>query len=163
MASCIWRTATPARLQAHHLELRHLGVLTCLAEAGPLNQRALVDRLQMDKSSMVYIIDELERQGLAARCKDERDRRSYAVHLTQAGRDRLAVATTTTDDVMTELLTPFTPAERRQLHELLAPFIERAARGPDQNWCGSYSVKVTPKRSPSCRRACGSAKTASAP
>ena len=102
-------------------------MLTCLAEAGPLSQRALVDRLQMDKSSMVFIIDELERQGLAQRRKDERDRRSYAVRITPTGRDRLTAATNTAGDVMTELLTPLAPAERRQLHELLARFVDHAA------------------------------------
>lgn len=121
------RAATNRALQAHQLELRHLGVLTCLAEAGPLSQRALVDRLQMDKSSMVYMIDELERQGLAERRRDERDRRSYAVHITPAGRDRLAAATNTAAEVMTGLLTPLTPTEQGQLHELLARFIEHAA------------------------------------
>ncbi|WP_330252946.1 MarR family transcriptional regulator [Nocardia sp. NBC_00565] len=121
------RAAANRALREQHLELRHLGVLACIAEVGPLNQRALVDRLQLDKSSMVYIIDELERQGLAQRRKDERDRRSYAVHITPEGRKRLAAANNTADEVVTDLLAPFSAAERRQLHELLARFIEHAA------------------------------------
>jgi DNA-binding MarR family transcriptional regulator len=121
------RAAANRALQAHQLDLRHLGVLSYLAGAGPLSQRALIDRLQMDKSSMVYVMDELERQGLAERRKDERDRRSYAVHITPTGRDRLAAAANAADNVMTELLTPLSPAERQQLHELLARFIEHAA------------------------------------
>jgi DNA-binding MarR family transcriptional regulator len=121
------RAASNRALRAHQVELRHLGVLGCLAEAGPLSQRALVDRLQMDKSSMVYIIDELERQGLAERRRDPRDRRIYAVHLTDQGRDRLAAAETTTGEAMTELLSPFTAGDRRQLHDLLARFIAHAA------------------------------------
>jgi len=121
------RAATNQGLQAHGVELRHLGVLGVLAEAGPLSQRALVDRLQLDKSSMVYIIDELERQGLASRRKDERDRRSHAIHITPAGRDRLAAAAETAAEVMTGLLAPLAPAERQQLHDLLARFIEHAA------------------------------------
>ncbi len=121
------RAATNRALQAHDVELRHLGVLGTLAEAGPMSQRALVDRLQLDKSSMVYIIDELERQGLAARHKDERDRRSYAVHITPAGLDRLAAASDTAAEMMTGLLAPLAPDERQQLHDLLARFIEHAA------------------------------------
>jgi DNA-binding MarR family transcriptional regulator len=124
------RAATNRALQPHEVELRHLGVLGYLAEAGPLSQRALVDRLQLDKSSMVYIIDELERQGLASRRKDDRDRRSYAVHITPAGRERLADASNTAAEVMTGLLTPLSPADRRQLHDLLARFIENAAAQP---------------------------------
>jgi DNA-binding MarR family transcriptional regulator len=109
------------------VELRHLGVLGVLAEAGPLSQRALVDRLQLDKSSMVYIIDELERQGLAERRRDSRDRRIHAVHLTDRGRDRLTAAAQTIGEAMTELLVPFTVDERRRLHDLLARFIAHAA------------------------------------
>jgi DNA-binding MarR family transcriptional regulator len=121
------RAASNRALQTHRLELRHLGVLGVLAEAGPMSQRALVDRLQLDKSSMVYIIDELERQDLAVRQKDERDRRSYAVDITGAGRERLAAAERTTDETLTELLAPLSVAEARQLHALLARFIEHAA------------------------------------
>jgi DNA-binding MarR family transcriptional regulator len=40
---------------------------------------------------MVYLIDELERQGLAERRSVSGDRRAYAIHLTDAGRQRLAV------------------------------------------------------------------------
>lgn len=121
------RAATNRALQAHQVELRHLGVLGALAEAGPISQRALVDRLQLDKSSMVYIVDELERQGLAERRRDPRDRRIYAVHLTDAGRDRLDAAAATTGDAMSGLLAPFSADERRRLHDLLARFIEHAS------------------------------------
>ena len=121
------RAASNRALRIHQLELRHLGVLGVLAEDGPMSQRALVDRLQLDKSSMVYIVDELERQGLAVRAKDERDRRSYAVGITPSGRDRLAAAERTTDETLTELLTPLSVAECRQLNELLARFVEHAA------------------------------------
>lgn len=122
------RAAANRALQVHQVELRHLGVLATLAEAGPLSQRALIDRLQVDKSSMVYIIDELERQGLAERRRNELDRRSYAVHLTATGRDRLAAATATAGEVMAGLLAPLSEGERRTLQELLARFISHAAR-----------------------------------
>jgi DNA-binding MarR family transcriptional regulator len=121
------RAATNRALQTHGLELRHIGVLGVLAAAGPMSQRALVDRLQMDKSSMVYIIDELERQGLASRERDERDRRIHAVRITDAGRERLAAAEATSDETVTGLLAPLSAVERRQLHELLARFIDHAA------------------------------------
>jgi len=122
------RAATNRSLQVHEVELRHLGVLGELAEAGPLSQRELIDRLQIDKSSMVHIVDDLERQGLAERRRNERDRRSHAVHLTPAGEERLSAAQTSTAEVMSGLLEPLSAAERHQLHELLARFIDRAAR-----------------------------------
>ncbi|WP_227983396.1 MarR family winged helix-turn-helix transcriptional regulator [Nocardia spumae] len=120
------RAATNAALREHGIELRHLGVLSALAEAGPMNQRALVDRLQLDKSSMVYIIDELERQGLAERRRDPHDRRSYLVHLTDTGRDRLDAATDAAAEVMDRLCEPLSGPERAGLSELLARFIGHA-------------------------------------
>lgn len=121
------RAAANRALQEHDVELRHLGVLGIVAEDGPLSQRALVDRLQLDKSSMVHIVDELERQGLAERRRDPRDRRICAVHITPAGRDRLAAASATSSEAMTELLAPFSAAERQQLYDLLGRFINHAA------------------------------------
>lgn len=124
------RAAANRALREYQVDLRHLGVLGHLAETGPASQRTLVDRLQLDKSSMVYVIDELERQGLADRRKDERDRRSYAVHITPKGRERLAAATEAAGDAMAGLLTPFTAPERQRLHELLGRFIEHAEEPP---------------------------------
>lgn len=120
------RAATNRALREFGIELRHLGVLNTLAQDGPANQRTLVDRLQLDKSSMVYVIDDLEREGLAERRRDPRDRRSYQVHITEAGRDRVAAAATVTAAVMDDMCAPLADSERRQLSDLLARFIAHA-------------------------------------
>lgn len=121
------RAATNRALRAHQVDLRHLAVLGHLAEAGPAAQRTLVDRLQMDKSSMVYVIDELERQGLVDRRKDTQDRRRYSVHITAEGRTRLAEATAAAARTMAALMAPLSPDDQRQLHALLSRFIAHAA------------------------------------
>jgi DNA-binding MarR family transcriptional regulator len=123
------RAATNRALRAHRIDLRHFGVLGRLAEAGPLTQSALVDELQMDKSSMVYVLDELERQNLVNRRRDDQDRRRYAVHLTAEGRTRLADASRTAAETMTKLLDPLSQADQRRLHTLLGRFIAHAAQG----------------------------------
>lgn len=122
------RAATNEALREFGIELRHLGVLNMLAQDGPMNQRALVDRLQLDKSSMVYVIDELERQGLAERRRDPRDRRSYQVSITDAGRERVTAAAAATAVVMDRLCEPLSGQERRQLSDLLGRFIANAER-----------------------------------
>jgi DNA-binding MarR family transcriptional regulator len=122
------RAASNRALEAHGVELRHLGVLGQIAEHGPLSQRELIDRLQVDKSSMVHIVDELERQGLAERHRNERDRRSYTVHLTPAGEQRLKAAQAGTAEAMDRLLAPLSEDDRLALHGLLARFIQSAAR-----------------------------------
>ncbi|GIM72744.1 hypothetical protein Aco04nite_31730 [Winogradskya consettensis] len=63
------------------------------------------------------------------RAAHSRDRRSYAVHLTPAGRERLAAAEATASEVMAGLPAPFSAAERDRLHALLARFIAHAADG----------------------------------
>jgi DNA-binding MarR family transcriptional regulator len=120
------RAAANRALQEHELDLRHMSVLEYLAEAGPASQRTLVEALHMDKSSMVYVVDELETQGLAERHRSTHDRRSYAVRITPAGEERLRAAGRTARAAMDELLTPFSPAEREQLERLLTRFVQHA-------------------------------------
>jgi len=120
------RAAANRALRAHGIDLRHVGVLAYLAQAGPASQRALAAALQLDKSSMVYVIDELERQGLAERQRTRQDRRSHAVRITSAGEKRLRSAGATASAAMEELLAPFSPAERGQLDELLSRFVDHA-------------------------------------
>ena len=120
------RAAANRALQEHELDLRHMSVLEYLAVSGPASQRTLVDALHLDKSSMVYVVDELESQGLAERNRSQYDRRSYAVRITAAGEERLRAAGRTAAAVMEELMTPFSPDEREQLERLLTRFVEHA-------------------------------------
>jgi DNA-binding MarR family transcriptional regulator len=104
------------------IEGKHMGVLLELA-GGPGSQRELIERTGGDKSSMVRIVDELERRGLAERRPAEHDRRAYAVSLTESGQALLAEARVIADRVGTELLAGLEPAERDSLRALLRRFI----------------------------------------
>ncbi len=68
---------------------------------------------------MVYLIDELEKQGLAERRPAPGDRRAHAVHLTQGGRQRLIAAGEIVKRTEDEFLKPLTAAERARLNQLL--------------------------------------------
>ncbi|WP_214410608.1 MarR family winged helix-turn-helix transcriptional regulator [Sphaerisporangium fuscum] len=74
----------------HDLRWRDYGVLVVLEAAGPLSQQEIGRRLAVDRSTMVHIIDELERRGLVARGRDRADRRAYAIELTDPGRTLLS-------------------------------------------------------------------------
>jgi DNA-binding MarR family transcriptional regulator len=113
------RTAMNDALRPLGLNTRHLGVLALVAARGPLTQRDIIDLLDMDKSVLVYVIDELERRALAERRRAEHDRRLQAVHLTAKGREQLAAIGAATGPVAEHLLSPISPAERRQLNALL--------------------------------------------
>lgn len=113
------RAALNDALKPLQLNVGHLGVLGLLHARGDLSQQQLIELLEVDKSSMVYLIDELEKQGLAERGEAPGDRRAYAVHLTDAGRKRLTVVGQAVRHVQERFLTPLSPRDRTRLNELL--------------------------------------------
>ncbi len=67
------------------IRFHHYAVLAMLVEAGPRSQRSLGEWLAIDRTTMVELIDDLERLGLAERRRDPRDRRAYRVGVTTEG------------------------------------------------------------------------------
>lgn len=62
-----------------------------LIEANPgVSQSSVADALRFDRSTLVQIIDRLERRGLVVRQMSPSDRRSNALRLTLAGTELLA-------------------------------------------------------------------------
>lgn len=99
---------------------KEYAVLSALEAHGPRSQGSLGELLGIDPSTMVALIDELERRGLAERRRNPSDRRAYAVHLTEEGiglLPRLHVALGQADD---RLMAGLSDDRRRQLLELLA-------------------------------------------
>lgn len=60
-------------------------VLSHLATEPGLNQQMLADRLLVSKGNVCGLIDRLERDGYVERRRDPQDRRSYQLHLCDAG------------------------------------------------------------------------------
>lgn len=58
-----------------------------------LSQTELGQTLSIDRSTLVAVIDRLEGRGLVERADAPRDRRSYALHISKAGRGLLQVLT----------------------------------------------------------------------
>lgn len=101
------------------LRVRHYRVLMALTEAGPRSQQALSASLGIDRTTMVAIVDELERQGLAERHPDTTDRRSHRVQLTARGRTTLVRATGAVARADEALLAGVDAVERPKLHAAL--------------------------------------------
>jgi len=78
-----------ARIHRHlagaELTVTQFGVLEALYHLGPLNQRDLARKILKSTANMTLVIDALESRGLVKRERKTEDRRSYAVHLTEAG------------------------------------------------------------------------------
>jgi DNA-binding MarR family transcriptional regulator len=108
-----------SRLAPLGLTVRTCGVLNLLADQGPLSQQAIGELLSIDRTTMVEIVDELERAGIAQRVRNPNDRRSYLVTLTSQGRTKQKRAAKAFDDAVDEFFSPLKPAERAQLTDML--------------------------------------------
>jgi DNA-binding MarR family transcriptional regulator len=114
-----------AALHPLQIEARHLGVLMALAETDqPLNQKQLADHLELDKSSVVLIMDDLERVRMAQRGRDPRDRRAHALEITERGRECLARAQAIADQLTRKILADISQPERKRLDDSLRRIIQ---------------------------------------
>ncbi len=79
-------------LKALNLTPGQFGVLQIVKANPGLKQTDLANALNVDRSTVVGVIDRLQGRGLLRRVRTENDRRSYALHLTDVGRDSLRKA-----------------------------------------------------------------------
>lgn len=106
-------------LEPMGIDARQYGVLTALVDRSPRPQHELSSLLQVDRSTMVRLIDELEALGLVERGRDPADRRAYAIRPTRAGRSLQARAQRRQVRCDENYLAPLAPSERKLLLELL--------------------------------------------
>jgi DNA-binding MarR family transcriptional regulator len=95
------------------------GVLTHLAKQSAATQLAFATAIGHDKSRLIALLDELERDGLVLRELDPADRRNRRVRLTAAGEARLAAVRADIDAMEDDLLGELTADERRSLIRML--------------------------------------------
>ena len=121
------------RLEPLGLSPRAWGVLSTLAESGPLTKIELATTMAIDRTAMVYLLDELEEQSLVERVRHPRDRRAFLIHLTDSGQDVRRRAAAALAGAADTLLTPLDPAERDQLNRLLAKVAAHWQASMDQH------------------------------
>ncbi len=127
------------RLEPMGLKPAHSGILRIVARDDGLSQQALGERLGMFPSRLVGMLDDLEARGLIERRDNPSDRRSYALYLTEAGREALEKIAQIGREHQDILLAALDAGEREQLAGLLAriaaeqgltPGVHPAFRGP---------------------------------
>lgn len=111
------------RLSAIDLAPAHAGILRLIDASEGLSQQDLCTQLGLLPSRLVTMIDELEQRGLVRRRDHPRDRRSYALHLTDKGREAMKMTGRLARDHQQELCAALSPKERDQL----AGFLVRIA------------------------------------
>jgi DNA-binding MarR family transcriptional regulator len=102
---------------------RELGVLTVLAGQEPGSQQQAAQRLGVDRTTMVGLVDALEGKGLVRRHAHAEDRRRNVVELTEAGRDILDRAGGASVDAERRFLAPLSPRDAGHLKTALLALI----------------------------------------
>lgn len=129
----LWRashTRTAAALAPLGLTPALFALLNVLGAREGAIQQELVTTMGVDPSTMVSLIDELERAGLAKRRPHPTDRRAREVTITPKGRRVLERARQMAFDVEDEVLGGLTTAERRELLTLLRRALSTAPPQP---------------------------------
>ncbi|AGL13809.1 MarR family transcriptional regulator [Actinoplanes sp. N902-109] len=98
---------------------RELGVLIVVASDEPPSQHQVAQRLGVDRTTMVAMLDTLERKGLLSRHPHAHDRRRNIVELTEHGKDTLLRATQASDAAEQQLLAPLSAADQQRLRDAL--------------------------------------------
>lgn len=106
---------------------RELAVLLLLADREPESQQQAAERLGVDRTTMVGLLDGLESKALVARRPDPADRRRNVVELTDRGRTMLEEGTRASNRAEQQLLADLGKADADRLRRLLA----RLATGDD--------------------------------
>jgi DNA-binding MarR family transcriptional regulator len=101
------------------LEPRQFGMLTRLAANEGRSQQAIGELMGLNPTRMVFLVDELEAQGLVERRRNPADRRSYALYLTGQGTRKLREARQASAAHEREITAALTEAQRDELAVLL--------------------------------------------
>lgn len=131
----LWRashTQTAAALQTIGLTPALFAVLNYLRGRDGAIQQQIGSAMGIDPSTMVSLVDQLERAGLANRRPHPQDRRAREVLVTPKGRRTLKRARELAEQVEADVLQGLDPAERRELVALLRK--ATAAAPPQPPW-----------------------------
>jgi DNA-binding MarR family transcriptional regulator len=102
------------------LRPRHLVAMTVLRDYGSPTQQALAAALRTDRTNLIGLLNELERDELILRRRSSEDRRRHFVELTDEGTQRLTEAEAALADAEEDVLSALDAEQRETLYQLLA-------------------------------------------
>ncbi len=114
---------TTKALTPYGIHGRELAVLVILAGHEPASQQQAAQRLGIDRTTMVALLDTLEGKGLVSRHPHADDRRRNVVELTDAGQDTLLRATEASEAAEREFLAPLGPQAAQHLRNSLQTIV----------------------------------------
>lgn len=98
--------------------------LHTLAEKSPLTSRGLAEKVHVDPSTLVGILDRLEQKGLVQRRRDRQDRRSVSLTLTEQGREFIRQAPSPLQATLMVRLKRMRQVEQERLASALEEVVE---------------------------------------
>jgi DNA-binding MarR family transcriptional regulator len=118
------------RLAVLDLTPSHVGTLRLIQATEGLSQQALGVALGAVPSRLVVLVDELEQRRLVERRDHPTDRRSYALYLTDKGRDAFKLIGRVAREHQDALFAALDEGERAQLASLLMRVAEEQGLRP---------------------------------
>ena len=112
------------RVERFGINGRELAVLTVIAEGEPPSQLEAAQRLSIDRTTMVMLLDGLEAKGLVERRLDPVDRRLNIVVLTASGHVSFIGASRATDEAERAFVAPLGKDGGARLREMLQAVID---------------------------------------
>jgi DNA-binding MarR family transcriptional regulator len=108
-----------ARLEPEGFHPREYGVMHVVAARPGMTQEELAAESNVDRTSIVALLDRLEERGLAERRVHPDDRRKRCIFLTEDGERLIERLRTIAAEVGDETFAPLSRKERDQLRALL--------------------------------------------
>jgi DNA-binding MarR family transcriptional regulator len=122
-----WYTSYEQEIAQVGLSVSGFLVLVVLDDEGPDTQTRLAERLNIDRSAMVAVIDDLEEKGFVERRRSKGDRRTVPVHVTKLGSKAAARARAATDASNHRIFAGFSPKDEEVFYDLLVRMADSAA------------------------------------
>jgi DNA-binding MarR family transcriptional regulator len=122
-AARIIREMNTAALAPLGLSVREMGLMRIISFDGPLSQQALGEKHNTDRTTIVELIDLLEKRDLVQRIVNPKDRRSYLIYLTPKGKRVLTKALKLTSKQQENFLAALNDSEWTMLKQMLARLI----------------------------------------
>ncbi|MFK3704648.1 MarR family winged helix-turn-helix transcriptional regulator [Klebsiella sp. NPDC088457] len=104
-----------ARLRPLGFGMAYLPVITALEENGPLQQKQLVELIDVEQPTMAALLSRMERDGVVVRTPHPHDRRSSRFELSVTTRQRVPEAKQVLTEIAEAAVRGFSPDERSAL------------------------------------------------
>jgi len=99
--------------------IAEMGVLMVLGQSGEINAHTLSTMMDLTPGTISQYLSRLERRGLVEQRRDEKDKRTWWLVLTESGVKSYRSAYAGTIHYTAELISSLDQAEQRTLHDLL--------------------------------------------